>query len=357
MNENEIKVFTGETLPEKREIPQEGMMQMRSQFVAAMWVPVPRNEEQIMERIEKIAQKVGNAFFYLWPVKNKDGSISMISGGTIDLAETILYYWSNIAIEHDIQDLGDKWKIKHILIDFERGLQWPRTTIVHKPKDSAGGWDRDRWERMSLNRANSFNLRDLVFSVIPRWMRDQIIEKAKVAEIKRSETEFDRGEAINLFTLFKLDYGIEKADILNFINESDVTRQNYFKIKNIFAQLKRGDVKAKDILKGEKQSNKKEEKRQAVKTEEKPKEKAPSNKDHKKETPFQLAIKSLELRNIDQNEICAFFNIEDISDLDCEEGIQDLQKVVTNIEGEKMTVEEFKRIGVERFEMRMKEKK
>lgn len=245
----DIKVFTGENLPEPK-IPVQGqnMMQIRSQYIAAMHVPIPRDEEKIIAKIEKVARYVGHDFFYLWPVSAKDEKkVEMISGGTIDLAETLLYYWTNIAIEHDIEDLGDKWKIKHTFIDFERGMQQPRTTIVYKPKNPPGGWSKERWERMKLNTAFSYNKRDLVFTVIPRWMKNKIIAVAKTAELEKATEELKKGDAANFFIQIKKDYGISQEDMLSFIGETELNNNSYFKVKNIFAQLERGDMKAKDI--------------------------------------------------------------------------------------------------------------
>ena len=257
MENKDIKVFTGETLPERRETPQQNMMQIRTQYQAAMIVQVPRNEEKILEKLEKVAKYVGHDFFYLWPVKDKQGNVSMISGGTIDLAETLVYYWSNVAIEHDIEDLGNKWKIKHVFIDFERGLQVPRTTIIAKPQSPPGGWDKERWERMCLNKANSYNLRDLVFTVIPRWMKNKIIDAAKSAEMEKASLEIKAGTADNFFIQIQTEYGVSKSDLLAFLKAVEpINAKVLFEVKNLYSQLKRGVVKADQIMMGQKEKPK-----------------------------------------------------------------------------------------------------
>ena len=252
MKNEDVKVYNGEVMPEKK-IPaqSENMMQIRSQYVAAMHVPVPRNEEQIIAKIERVAKYVGHDFFYLWPVSAKDADkVEMISGGTIELAETLLYYWTNIAVEHELKDLGDKWEIKHIFIDFEKGMSRPRTTIVHKPGKPPGGWDKERWERMKLNTAFSYNLRDLVFTVIPRWMKNKIIDVAKTAEMEKAASELKKGKAVNFFIQIKEEYGISKEELLNFLGETELNSDVYFKCKNIYAQLARGAIKASSIKRG-----------------------------------------------------------------------------------------------------------
>jgi len=275
---NEIKIFNGETLPE-RQNPPKNAVQMRTQYTTAVIVPVPRDEEKIIAKIEKIARYVGNDFFYLWPVKNKD-EVSMISGGTIDLAETLVYYWSNIAIEHDIEDLGNSCKIKHGLIDGERGLQWRRTTIVHKPKDTPGGWDKARWERMNLNKANSYNLRDLVFSVIPRWMKNKIINVAKEAELKKASDELSTGKAKDFFLVIQTEYHLSESELMTFLGAKGLDTHTYFQAKNLYAQLKRGDIKPDQI-----RGDKKEAKTHKETSKENPTPKASSKVSFKKSEP------------------------------------------------------------------------
>ena len=68
MENKNIEVFNGEIVPERKDFagPGQDMMQIKSKYVAATRVPVPRNEEQIVAKLEKVAKYVGHEFFYLW---------------------------------------------------------------------------------------------------------------------------------------------------------------------------------------------------------------------------------------------------------------------------------------------------
>lgn len=374
MNNKDVKVFNGETLLEKKNVSQnENMMQIRSQYVAAMHVSVPRNEKQIIAKIEQVAKYVGHEFFYLWPVSSKDEKkIEMISGGTIDLAETLLYYWTNIAIEHELKDLGDKWEIKHTFIDFEKGMSRPRTTIVFKPKAAPGGWDKERWERMKLNTAFSYNLRDLVFTVIPRWMKNKIITVAKEAELIKATEELKKGDAVNFFIQIKADYGISQEEMLSFIGETEINRNSYFKAKNILAQLNRGDIKASSIKKEPKEksrrateaTSKKEEQTTIPKADGSKKSEsvfndAPMEEAAKAATTIRLTqdqnfdqiIKSFDMRGISALEMSNYWGV-DIDEMNTPSGIEDLQKMATNIEGGVMSPDKFKQESADRFDER-----
>lgn len=362
MKNEDVDVFTGEVMPEKKIQPQnENMMQIRSKYVAAMHVPVPRNTEKIIVEMERVARWVGHDFFYLWPVCSKDSEkVEMISGGTIELAETLLYYWTNIAIEHELKDLGDKWEIKHTFIDFEKGMSRPRTTIVSKPGKPPGGWDKERWERMKLNTAFSYNLRDLVLTVIPRWMKNKIINVAKKAELEKAASELKKGDAVNFFIQIKKDYGISEKELLSFFDETELNSDVYFKCKNIYAQLSRGAIKASSI-KPEwnfEKSRKPKPKETPLKNK-KPDPKSDMGKAPAKEAAevatkltikqqFEQIMKSFDIRNISQSEITAYFGV-DVSEMESEAGIADLKPIIENIEASTMTPEEFKDEANKRF--------
>jgi hypothetical protein len=127
---------------------------------------------------------------------------------------------------------------------------------VHKPRETPGGWEKDRWERMNLNKARSLNFRDLVFSYIPRVMKDEIIETSKIFAIKKAKQEFDMGEAINLFLSFKKEYGIEKQAVLSFLNLTEkFDGEDFWKVKNIYYQLKRNDIKPQQIREWDKKED------------------------------------------------------------------------------------------------------
>ena len=350
--DKELKIFDGTTLPERQEQPAQNMMQIRSQFVAAMHVPIPRDDEKILANINKIAEKRGHAFFYMWPVKDHNTKkVSIISGGTIDLAETFLYYWTNTAVEDEIQDLGDKWKIKHIFIDFERGIQRSKTAFIQKPQKAPGGWDKERWERMCFSKAASYNIRDLVFRVIPRWMKDEIIERAKIAEIKRSKEEFNSQEAIDLFAAIKIDYGIDKADLMSFYGISEIGYEDYFKIKNLYAQIVRKDITLESVLKNIDKPKKQQENKPLVDSSKKePTTEAKPDEEKSGISEISAYLKSLEMRDITETEICAYFMIDQLDQLN-EQQRDELKSIVTDIEAEKITPEEFKKSAVERFDL------
>ena len=272
------------------------LMQIRSRFCAAMKVPVPRDDEKVLANIKKIAERRGNSFYYLWPVKDK-GEVKFIKGGTIDLAETILYYWTNIALEHDVEDLGDRWKIKHILIDFERGLQVPHTTVVHKPTKVPGGWEKARWERMNLNKANSYNLRDLIFTVIPRFMRDEIIKVAMRAEADKAKKEFDTEEMSLMLLQIREKYNLTSQDLYAFLGVKKIDLESYIKIKNIYAQLERGDVTVKNIIDTNKSNEPKEDR---TRTKSGPKNGSKTKKEETNPTPDEATAREKNAQEIPQ---------------------------------------------------------
>lgn len=71
---------------------------------------------------------------------------------------------------------------------------------------------------------------------------------------------------------------------------------------------------------------------------------------------FERILKSFEIRGIDQNEICAYFGIEEIEELNGTTGIGELRSIITDIEGGR-DPQEFKKEAAQRFEERLKANK
>ena len=65
-------------------------------------------------------------------------------------------------------------------------------------------------------------------------------------------------------------------------------------------------------------------------------------------------VKSFEIRGISETELCAYFGIDDLAEMDTPEGLVDLKKIASDTESEKLSPEEFKKTAAERFEMRTK---
>ena len=74
------------------------------------------------------------------------------------------------------------------------------------------------------------------------------------------------------------------------------------------------------------------------------------------QTQTDLAIESLKHKGIDELEICAYYGVDHIKELDINH-LQDIIKIAENIEAEILTIDEFKIKSAERFEMKMKEKR
>ena len=90
----------------------------------------------------------------------------------------------------------------------------------------------------------------------------------------------------------------------------------------------------------------------------KPKE----NKIKKEEKPqadmvtIDLELKSLEMRGISETEVCAYFNIDSIFDID-KGNIEELKHIVTEIESERMAPEKFKQEAANHYALAFEMKK
>jgi hypothetical protein len=82
---------------------------------------------------------------------------------------------------------------------------------------------------------------------------------------------------------------------------------------------------------------------------------APANKPqrNKYKGDMMLIVKGFNHNGISEEQICHYFNVDDLIDLDCRDGLLELSAAITTIEGGDTTkVAEFIRIAAERKEMR-----
>ena len=86
--------------------------------------------------------------------------------------------------------------------------------------------------------------------------------------------------------------------------------------------------------------------------------KEPATESKEEKNGISTYLKSLEVRGISETEICAYFMVEELTQIDMEQ-IEELRKIAINIEsgtGE-MTVEKFKIEAAEKYAMMLEMKK
>ena len=354
MENKDIKIFNGETLPEKKKVSQnENLMQIRSNYVAAMMVPKPRVMNNVINAVMKEAEQAKDDFYYNWLVNNKrTGSKELIEGGTTGLAQAIIRNWTNCAVETEVKEFAGEWIYKTTCIDFENGFTIQREYRLKIPQEKSGNYDYERTRNMKFQMGYSKNQRDCIFNFVPRWLRAQAIETAKRASVNDVEKNIDGNLKKALSSFANKD--ITEKDLLGYFGKKSINEFDakiVAQLRNLWVQLNNGETSVEAIKESAKEVFDRSSKKQDIKQPEPKKSKPKEQK--KKVSEFDLIMKSFGNFGITKSEICAYFNIEDVEELNVNEGILELRSIITSLEGGG-DPQEFKNDAARRLEERMK---
>lgn len=384
MKNEDVKVYDGEIMPEKKIQPgNENMMRVRSNYVAAMTVQKPRVMKNVITAVMEEAAAAKDDFYYSWLVNNnKTKKKDLIEGPTIGLAQAIARNWTNCAVETEVKEFGGEWIFKTTFVDFEKGFTTQREFRMLIPQEKSGNYDYERTRDMKFQTGQSKNQRGCICNAIPRWLINQALEAAKEASIRDAGkgTDGKLKKALNSFA----DKDITEADLLGYFGKKSITEFDaniVAQLRNLWVQLQNKETsveaikrQAQDVFDEPKQRNsrttKKDEKKD--KQPDKPKDikkdpqsdmgKAPTKEAAKVATKLKLTIKqqfdqiikSFDVRDISQSEITAYYGV-DVSEMESESGIEDLKPVIENLEAGTMTPEAFKQEAADRYKVRLTE--
>lgn len=326
--------------------PGSQIAQTTSKHHVAISVPKPRNLKKIITEIIDEAIEAKHDFWWTWKVGDK-----WIEGGTIGLAQAMNRAWTNCALETECKEEFGQWVFRTHFIDFENGYTTMREHRVKIPIKSFGKYDMDRTLDMKFQSVQSKNQRNTIFAALPRWLKNQAIEAAKKAS--QDDSAFNMPDKIKKAIDYFADQGINEKELCAYFEKQDIKEFNVkdvARLRNLANQLYNKEIKAEDIISHgiydfEKPKNNEAKKQKKAKEQENKTSKPVQN---------EIDIKGFTVRGIADYEIEAYFGVT-LAELDCEQGRKDLFKILTDIEGGKLTPEEFKKTGAERFEMRQKE--
>jgi len=231
--------------------PGNQLIQTRTIHNVAITVPKPRNLDKIIDEVMEESRKAKDSFYYTWPVKNrKTDKSTWIIGGTVDLAQAIARSWTNCAIETICREHGGEWIFKTTFIDFEKGFTTSRELRQLIPREGKGDYDQERTRNMAFQVGQSKNQRDAIFNGVPRWLKNQAIEMAKLAGQK--DTDYDKAGILKKAIDFFTDKDISIVELCAFFNVKeldDLTGKDIGRLRNLATQLTNGDITAGDIKK------------------------------------------------------------------------------------------------------------
>lgn len=158
------------------------LQRTQTQFATAIAVQKPRKVEMVQAAVLKEAAMAGEAFFYSWTTKNKDGSTGLIEGVSIDGALILVRNWGNCATVVELhEDAPMHWVLSASFIDHETGYTGNRLFRQRKGQSPLNRHDKDRGADIDFQIGQSKAIRNVVLNCMPPYMVDKAMGAAKTA--------------------------------------------------------------------------------------------------------------------------------------------------------------------------------
>lgn len=177
------------------------LQQVKTGYATAVAVQKPRSLSKMIAAVLAEAEMAGASFYYRWEAGGKE-----IVGGSIDMAASIFRAYTNCAMEIECDETPSHYFFTATFIDLESGMSWPRMFRQRKSQSVSKKMEQDRQEDIVFQIGQSKAMRNAVLSVMPRWIVDKAVEKARAAEIQRlsgkENIELARAEVLKYFGRF-----------------------------------------------------------------------------------------------------------------------------------------------------------
>lgn len=115
-------------------------------IITAQPIKVPRNEPNVLRRVDAMAQANGTAWYYRFPVKNRrTGKTDYIEGPSIECADAIARYYGNCQVQTALAaETATQWIFATRFVDLETGYSLIRPFLQPKTGSRLGGEDDER---------------------------------------------------------------------------------------------------------------------------------------------------------------------------------------------------------------------
>lgn len=247
--------------------PSQPMQQVKTQFVTAVAVQIPRDMKRVKADVLTEASELGEAAYYGWG-EGRDH----VEGPSHELAVTALRIYGNCAVEQgEVKETPTAFFYDVAIVDYERGFTIRRPFRQSKRWNVAGKMDDERKMDIRFQIGASKAVRNVALEFLPSSLIDSAMQAAKKGMRARLDAWVKR-------------HGIAKAQerILSEFKKLGVTEERVLekyklgKVKDITIDTLvslRGDLRA--LQDGEESAavlfpdpNKKEEEKEPAATEE-----------------------------------------------------------------------------------------
>ena len=151
----------------------------------------PRNLSRVLNNIETLAtmdEDVAGSCFYTLRRKERDGSVKLIEGASVRMAEIVASSWGNLRTQaRIIANDGKTITAQGVCHDLETNTAIS-VEVKRRITDKSGKTYNEDMQIMTGNAACAIALRNAVFKVVPAALIKKTIDKAKKVSLGESMT-------------------------------------------------------------------------------------------------------------------------------------------------------------------------
>jgi len=208
-------IYTPQVVGE--DAPQVPATQRRTTWQTALAVIRPRQWDLVRSNVLGEAKIAADKFYYAIPFTQKDGTVKVVSDGSIGLAYAFVRALGNCAIEtfveHKIAPDGHHIEFTSHFIDLERGVNIVRaiTRNIDKARMKMPKLyekDYQRFIDMNFGAAQSVSQRNAIRALVPDYMWEEAVEEAQKAAAEKAKMEKDAADKALAF--IKNTYNVDQ---------------------------------------------------------------------------------------------------------------------------------------------------
>jgi hypothetical protein len=183
-----------------------------ARIAALLRIPVYRERdlEQVERRIKDVAKLEGDALYYEFPVRQKNGQMGKVIGPSVKLAYALVNAYGNCATDCEVVDTDEAWIFNATFVDRETGSVNSRLFRQRKGQESVKT-DKERMQDIAFQIGQSKAIRNVVVNSL-RHVADRAVELAQEAIVTKIEKkpEAFRDKAVK--RLAEYGIGIERVN-------------------------------------------------------------------------------------------------------------------------------------------------
>lgn len=211
----------------------------------------PRNLSRVLNNIETLAtmdEDVAGSCFYTLRRKERDGSVKLIEGASVRMAEIVASSWGNLRTQaRIIANDGKTITAQGVCHDLETNTAIS-VEVKRRITDKSGKTYNEDMQIMTGNAACAIALRNAVFKVVPAALIKKTIDKAKKVSLGESMTlETSRA---NMLAYFKT-IGVDEKQIFDYLSVEkvdEIDTDMVVELRGLATAIKEGTTTVKEAF-------------------------------------------------------------------------------------------------------------